>query len=47
MIHPSANRPNQILGGDLFENVFGQLFQAERLKRICFTDDYGFDHVHD
>src|SRR6202041_3127127 len=32
---------------DVFENVFGQLFQTERLKRLSFTDDYGFSYVHD
>jgi type IV secretion system protein VirB4 len=32
---------------DVFENVFGQLFQTERLKRFSFADDYGFSHVHD
>ncbi|HLG95319.1 MAG TPA: hypothetical protein VKX49_03290 [Bryobacteraceae bacterium] len=32
---------------DMFENVFGQLFQTERLKRVMVTDDYGSDHTHD
>lgn len=32
---------------DLFENVFGSLFKAERLKRIIVTDDFGEQHVHD
>jgi len=32
---------------DMFENVFGQLFQTERLKRIKVTDDYGSEHTHD
>ena len=32
---------------DVFENVFGQLFQTERLKRLAVTDDYGFSQVHD
>src|SRR5580692_5147467 len=32
---------------DMFENVFGQLFQTERLKRITVTDDFGERHVHD
>jgi len=27
---------------DVFENVFGQLFQTERLKRLTVSDDYGF-----
>lgn len=26
---------------DMFENVFGQLFQAERLRRLNVPDDYG------
>jgi type IV secretory pathway VirB4 component len=49
----SANRTaEQILDRfsnrvDVFENVFGQLFQTERLKRVGFTDDYGLLHVHD
>jgi type IV secretion system protein VirB4 len=32
---------------DMFENVFGQLFQTERLKRITVTDDFGERYVHD
>src|SRR5579862_4304145 len=32
---------------DVFENVFGQLFQTERLKRLSATDDYGFSQVYD
>jgi type IV secretion system protein VirB4 len=32
---------------DLFENVFGQLFQTERLRRIDVADEYGGTHVHD
>jgi len=32
---------------DMFENVFGQLFQTERLKRVMITDDYGCEHGHD
>jgi type IV secretion system protein VirB4 len=32
---------------DMFENVFGQLFQTERLKRVIITDDYGCEHAHD
>jgi type IV secretion system protein TrbE len=32
---------------DIFENVFGQLFQTSRLLRIAVTDDMGFPHVHD
>src|SRR5579862_79759 len=32
---------------DIFENVFGQLFQTERLQRITGSDDLGFPHVHD
>lgn len=32
---------------DVFENVFGQLFQAERLRRIAMLDDLGFHHRHD
>jgi type IV secretion system protein VirB4 len=32
---------------DIFENVFGQLFQTERLHRITVTDDLGSAHVHD
>ena len=49
----SANRTaEQILDRfsnrvDVFENVFGQLFQTERLKRLTVTDDYGFSQVHD
>jgi type IV secretion/conjugal transfer VirB4 family ATPase len=49
----SANRTaEQILDRfsnrvDVFENVFGQLFQTERLKRLTVTDDYGFSQMHD
>src|SRR5277367_4731219 len=49
----SANRTaEQILDRfmnrvDVFENVFGQLFQTERLTRLVVTDDYGFSQVHD
>lgn len=32
---------------DMFENVFGQLFQTERLRRVTVADDYGEQHVHD
>src|ERR1035437_4787849 len=32
---------------DVFENVFGQLFQTERLKRVTVHDDYGFSQVYD
>jgi len=32
---------------DMFENVFGQLFQTERLRRIEITDEFGGKHVHD
>ena len=32
---------------EVFENVFGQLFQTERLKQLRVTDDYGFTQVHD
>src|SRR5438552_5227879 len=32
---------------DMFENVFGQLFQTERLHRVTVADDYGEQHVHD
>lgn len=32
---------------DAFENVFGQLFQTERLRRTTIVDDYGEKHVHD
>ncbi|MGI9074131.1 MAG: conjugal transfer protein TrbE [Bryobacteraceae bacterium] len=32
---------------DVFENVFGQLFQTERLQRATVHDDLGFPHVHD
>src|SRR5579872_590499 len=32
---------------DMFENVFGQLFQTERLKRVTVTDDCGCEHAHD
>jgi type IV secretion system protein VirB4 len=32
---------------DMFENVFGQLFQTDRLHRVTVADDYGEQHVHD
>jgi type IV secretion system protein VirB4 len=32
---------------DAFENVFGQLFRTERLKRIAIEDEFGRDHAHD
>jgi len=32
---------------EAFENVFGQLLQAERLQRFSSTDDLGFSEVHD
>ena len=32
---------------EMFENVFGQLFQTERLRRITFEDDYGWRGEHD
>ena len=32
---------------DMFENVFGQLFQTERLGRITVTEDHGCEHAHD
>jgi type IV secretion system protein VirB4 len=32
---------------DMFENVFGSLFQTDRLKRITFTDEFGDPHMHD
>ena len=32
---------------DMFENVFGQLFQTERLNRIAATDDFGYDQPQD
>ena len=32
---------------DSFENVFGQLFQIERLRRIDTIDDVGGAHAHD
>jgi len=32
---------------DFFENVFGQLFQTERLHRLRTTDDFGAHHIHD
>src|SRR5580658_6407759 len=49
----SANRTaEQILDRfssrvDVFENVFGQLFRTERLKRLTITDECGFSQVHD
>jgi type IV secretory pathway VirB4 component len=49
----SANRTaEQILDRfanrvDVFENVFGQLFQTDRLRRLTVTDDYGFSQMHD
>jgi type IV secretion system protein TrbE len=32
---------------DMFENVFGQLFQTERLRRLEVCDDWGDRHAHD
>jgi type IV secretory pathway VirB4 component len=32
---------------DVFENMFGSLFRAERLKRRRWTDDLGFQHEYD
>ena len=32
---------------DMFENVFGQLFQTERLKRVMVADELGCEHAHD
>src|SRR5579875_3567630 len=32
---------------DAFQNVFGQLFQTERLRRVTVTDEYGGEHIHD
>jgi type IV secretion system protein TrbE len=32
---------------DMFENVFGTLFQTERLKRVTVKDDFSEEHVHD
>ncbi len=32
---------------EIFENVFGQLFQTERLKRFSITDELGFTHSYD
>jgi type IV secretion system protein TrbE len=32
---------------DMFENVFGQLFQAERLRRVTVSDDDGSQHAYD
>ena len=32
---------------DIFENVFGQLFQVERLQRVSSTDDNGLSYTHD
>jgi type IV secretion/conjugal transfer VirB4 family ATPase len=32
---------------DMFENVFGQLFQTERLRRVVVTDDFDYEHAHD
>ena len=32
---------------DMFENVFGQLFQTERLKRVIVADEIGCEHAHD
>src|SRR3984957_1122735 len=32
---------------DMFENVFGQLFQTERLRRVVVTDDFDCEHAHD
>src|SRR5579863_1560123 len=32
---------------DVFENVFGQLFQTERLERLTVYDDWRTPHTHD
>jgi type IV secretion system protein VirB4 len=32
---------------DMFENVFGQLFQTERLRRSEVCDELGSKHIHD
>jgi type IV secretion system protein VirB4 len=32
---------------DMFENVFGQLFQTERLRRVTIPDDFGGEQHHD
>ena len=32
---------------DMFENVFGQLFQTEWLKGVAVDDEYGWRHDHD
>jgi len=50
--HSSSRMVEQILERfrtrvDIFENVFGQLFQTERLLRFDFSDEPGFRHVHD
>ena len=44
--YDSARPPQQHLERfrakvDMFENVFGTLFQTERLKRVTVTDDFG------
>ena len=44
--HALTNRAQQILerfqaASGRFENIFGQLFQTERLKRLTIADDYG------
>jgi type IV secretion system protein VirB4 len=50
--HSSSRTTEQILERfrsrmDMFENVFGSLFQTERLTRITFTDEFGDTHTHD
>lgn len=32
---------------DMFENVFGQLFRTERLKRVMVTDEFAARYAHD
>src|SRR4051812_1264594 len=32
---------------DMFENVFGALFQTDRLKGVTLTDEFGDSHTHD
>ena len=32
---------------DNFENIFGSLFQIERLRAVTVTDDYGFTQTYD
>ena len=51
--HTAARKPLRSISTDsgckvdMFENVFGQLFQTERLHRITVMDDYGEQHIHD